>query len=217
MGMPEASDRERIVAALAANEPCDTTQPASWIAECEGEKAIPFLIGVIDADNDYWTVYGVGYSVLRSITGVEYSEFHDGAWWRRWWEANRAARFPGGERHADPGVGEDGARAVVQAVTRRFRHPPRKAEACPRGLDELKAKREYRNHHPRIKWDTFLTEMAKHEDPHVIPYLLGFMAADPTTSVGVQSVLAKITGIQPEYVATHQRPRLLLGRESVLP
>ena len=51
------------------------------------------MIAVIDADNTYDTVYGVGWFGLNKLTGVDYDESHNGAWWRRWWEKNRQ-RFP---------------------------------------------------------------------------------------------------------------------------
>ena len=71
---------------------------AREIGEAGDPAAIPVLIGVIDADNSYDTIYGVGYfglamGELRGFTRVKYSEFHDGAWWRRWWEDNKT-RFP---------------------------------------------------------------------------------------------------------------------------
>jgi len=47
------------------------------------------MIGIIEADNSYDTVWGVGTYGLGKIAGVEYSPFHDGAWWRRWWERNK--------------------------------------------------------------------------------------------------------------------------------
>jgi beta-lactamase regulating signal transducer with metallopeptidase domain len=61
-------------------------------------RGIPILIGAIDSDNSYETIYGLGYYGLgffkgENLTGVEYSPYHDGAWWRRWWEANKH-RFP---------------------------------------------------------------------------------------------------------------------------
>jgi len=66
---------------------------ASGIAGIGEPRSIPLLIGVIDADNTYDTVYGVGYFGLGPLTGVTYSETHDGAWWRAWWERNKI-RFP---------------------------------------------------------------------------------------------------------------------------
>ena len=59
------------------------------IIERDGYKAIPLLIGVIDADNSYDSIYNIGHHHLRELTGVEFSFFHDGAWWRRWWAENR--------------------------------------------------------------------------------------------------------------------------------
>jgi predicted esterase len=70
---------------------------ASEIAQALGEignpRVIPTMIAVIAADNTYDTIYGVGYFGLRDITGVRYDESHDGAWWKQWWERERA-RYP---------------------------------------------------------------------------------------------------------------------------
>ncbi len=51
------------------------------------------MIAVIDADNTYKTVYGVGYFGLGRLTGVQYDQSHDGKWWREWWEKNKE-RYP---------------------------------------------------------------------------------------------------------------------------
>jgi hypothetical protein len=61
-------------------------------------RAIPYLIGIIDADNSYTegpddTIYRVGHFCLTNLTGVNFSRFHDGPWWRRWWEENKS-NFP---------------------------------------------------------------------------------------------------------------------------
>ena len=66
---------------------------AGTLATHDDPRVIPTMIAVIDADNTYDTVYGVGSFGLGRLTGVEYDESHDGAWWRRWWEKNRQ-RFP---------------------------------------------------------------------------------------------------------------------------
>ncbi len=68
------------------------------LASAGDARAIPVLIGAIEADNSYETVYGVGYfglgfDKIGKLTKVQYSPFHDGAWWRRWWEANKL-NFP---------------------------------------------------------------------------------------------------------------------------
>ncbi|MFA6243180.1 MAG: hypothetical protein WC655_19745, partial [Candidatus Hydrogenedentales bacterium] len=71
---------------------------AQALAKLADPTTIPVLIGVIDSDNSYYTVYGIGYFALGydklgELTGVRYSPYHDGAWWRRWWDANKS-RFP---------------------------------------------------------------------------------------------------------------------------
>lgn len=63
-------------------------------------RAIPGVIALIDADETYATRYGLGYFGLSKLTGVDYDEAHDGAFWRRWWEENRA-RMPEGVRELD--------------------------------------------------------------------------------------------------------------------
>jgi predicted esterase len=71
-----------------------TTWPAaSALASFDDPRVIPTMIAVIEADNTYDTVYGVGYFGLGRLTGVRYDESHDGAWWRRWWEKNKE-RYP---------------------------------------------------------------------------------------------------------------------------
>ncbi len=52
-------------------------------------KDIPILIGLIDSDNSYDTVYHIGHFCLRELTDVNYSPLHDGAWWQRWWDKNK--------------------------------------------------------------------------------------------------------------------------------
>ncbi len=72
---------------------------AHKIGEFRHPYAIPTLIGIIDADNSYDTIYGIGYFALSNsvtlgpVTGVEFSPYHDGPWWRRWWDKNKS-RFP---------------------------------------------------------------------------------------------------------------------------
>ena len=63
--------------------------PASALGEIGDPSVIPTLIAMIVADDTYGTVYGVGYFALGKLTGVDYDESHDGAWWVAWWEANR--------------------------------------------------------------------------------------------------------------------------------
>jgi predicted esterase len=66
---------------------------ARQIAKHDDPRAIPELIGVIEADNTEDTIYGIGYFALGRLTGVRYDESHHGAWWRQWWEKNKS-RYP---------------------------------------------------------------------------------------------------------------------------
>lgn len=59
---------------------------AMALAEIGDRSVIPAMIEIIEGDNTYDTVYGVGYFGLSKLTGVRYDESHDGAWWRAWWE-----------------------------------------------------------------------------------------------------------------------------------
>jgi hypothetical protein len=66
---------------------------AGVLASIDDPRVIPTMIAVIDADNTYDTIYGIGYFGLGRLTGVSYDESHDGPWWRAWWEKNRG-RYP---------------------------------------------------------------------------------------------------------------------------
>jgi hypothetical protein len=72
-------------------------QAAMALGEIGDPKAIPTMIAVMDADNTYDTVYGIGWFGLHRITGVPYDDSHDGAWWRQWWEKNKE-RYPAAVR-----------------------------------------------------------------------------------------------------------------------
>jgi len=72
---------------------------ATEFAEARDPRAIPILIDVIAADNTYDSIYGVGFFGLTGLTGVQYDETHDDAWWRRWWEENKS-KFPEAEQKA---------------------------------------------------------------------------------------------------------------------
>jgi hypothetical protein len=64
----------------------------SWamqVAQFQDPTAIPFMIGAIEAKGGYETVYGIGWFGLGRLTGVDYDESHDGAWWRAWWNENK--------------------------------------------------------------------------------------------------------------------------------
>jgi HEAT repeats/Tetratricopeptide repeat len=81
---------ESMVSKLEKGETMKLWREVNALADLKDPRAIPTMIGVIDADNTYNTVYGVGYFGLRRLTGVQYDENHDGPWWHRWWEENKS-------------------------------------------------------------------------------------------------------------------------------
>ena len=202
-GTSAAGTADRLVQAIHDRPTGPISRLAEQLVEEEDYAAVPILIGVIDADNSYGTVYGVGYFVLRPITGVEYSVFHDGAWWRRWWEANRR-QFP------------DEVETIPIPVLEKTRHG-RQYRPFPEDIDTLQGKLRlaaevldvYRRKRPdeagrfpsgRHALREFANEVARHEDPHAIPYLIGLAEADKYAIYMVRPALGKLAGVQPVLV-----------------
>jgi hypothetical protein len=167
--------------------------PAGEIGHSGHPYAIPTLIGLIEADNSYNTVYGIGYYGLGPLTDVNYSRMHDGAWWRRWWERNKT-RFPD---------------AVQKQPIPEF---PLTAFAkdyvpFPEALDTLDGKLEYFEQgirEGRLDVTDWARDVASHDDPKAIPYLIGAIIADESGkavhNVGSYA-LADLTGVN--YAASH--------------
>ncbi|HEY1601278.1 MAG TPA: hypothetical protein VGG64_16875 [Pirellulales bacterium] len=192
---PAGSDEERFARAFAAHDRerrLDTlsqvlqvvgididdheTPPVGKVAQellvRDGPKAIPILIGVIDADNSYDTVYNVGYHVLRGLTNVEYSPFHDGPWWRRWWDSHKQD-FPADAQaigipefdKSDNGRAYTSFPADTDTLQGKLRLAPeivREWAAFPKT-----------GKMPRAREQEYAMALASHQDPHAIPYLIG--------------------------------------------
>ena len=159
------------------------------VAGHQDPRAIPVLIGMIDADNSYDTIYGVGYFGLGRITGVEYSAFHDGAWWRRWWEKNKSRFPPQVQGAAIPDLPKSDAGRE---------HVP-----FPDDLDTLDGKLRYLDRQLESGGELNLInisrEIARHGDARAIPAFIALIEADDTydTVYGVGHFgLAPITGVK---------------------
>lgn len=157
--------------------------------------AIPTLIGIIAADNSYDTIYGIGYfalgfsATLGSITQVEYSPYHDGAWWRRWWEKNKS-RFP-----------EEVQKIPIPDLPKTEHgknHTP-----FPENMDTLEGQLPWLRKAfedgkaPGDIW-TIAREISKLADPHAITTLIALVEADNTydTIYGIGYFgLGKLTGV----------------------
>jgi serine/threonine protein kinase/predicted esterase len=171
----------------------EVQQLAAKLGESRSPAAIPTLIGVIDADNSYDTVYGVGYFGLNKITGVEYSPYHDGAWWRRWWDTNKS-RYP------------------KDVQDRPIPNFPKTAHGktykpFPEDMDTLAGKlanfSQLENNGPVTYFD-WANQVAAHKDPAAIPFMIGVIEADNTynTIYGVGYYgLSKLTGVK--YSESH--------------
>jgi hypothetical protein len=150
------------------------------VADHDDSRAIPFLIGLIEADNSSETISPAGRG-LEQLTGVKYSRFHDGPWWRRWWEANKA------ELPAE-------VRGMSIPDFPKTWHGARYQSPYPEGIDSLQgklrmladmvaaARRTPAERVTSMYWAQIASEINEHEDPRAIPYLIGVIEQDPTGS-----------------------------------
>ncbi|MFO0945178.1 MAG: hypothetical protein U1D30_04410 [Planctomycetota bacterium] len=172
---------------------------ARKIADREGQKSIPLLIGVMDADNSVDTVYQLGYFSLQKLTGVEYSPFHDGRWWRRWWEKNR---------HSFP---ED-VRETPIPIFSKSRHGESYIP-FPNDIYTLQGKLRLAVHlaqYPRdssvsgiipyVDASQFAEEVAKHYDPRALPYLIALAETDTYIRSRIANSLRTLAGIDRDFV-----------------
>ncbi|HEV3136878.1 MAG TPA: hypothetical protein VGZ26_03220 [Pirellulales bacterium] len=190
------SDRDELLAATTRDDRKKIEDLAQKIAKDEGAKSIPFFIGLIDADNSYDTVYGIGYFHLRHLTEVRFSYLHDGPWWRRWWSANRQP-FPEEVRSLEVPVFEKTAHG------RRYIPFPEKCETLAGKLElagNLLSGVEPQHadwHNSRLLLVDVAEQIAEHDNPTAIPYLIGLMDADnsPDTIWAIGgSALRPLTG-----------------------
>ncbi|HEX4146522.1 MAG TPA: TIGR03067 domain-containing protein [Pirellulales bacterium] len=172
---------------------------ATEAAQAREMRAIPCLIGLIEADNSIDTVYVVGYFGLGKLTGVEYSHFHDGAWWRRWWEKNRGKLADDVRAMEIPVYDRTPVGRVYQPFPADSDTLQGKLALAAEVLDGFRAQQAGKNALPRIHLIFYVQELAGHDDPHAIPYLIGMMEAEPQAAGIVQSHglvrMNKLTGV----------------------
>jgi hypothetical protein len=154
----------------------DELQKTYFMQDTPDPSAIPCLIALIDADNSYDTVYGVGYFSLCRMTGVMYSEFHDGAFWKRWWERNKA-NFP--EEFQKIAIPE-----LPKTVHGKSYVPyPEKLETLDGLLEHLCEKFEPEGQvFNNIDFMGLSQAIAQFQDPKAIPYLIGAIDADNSST-----------------------------------
>lgn len=64
------------------------------LAEIGDPQAVPVLIAWIVFDDSLVTIEGIGANGLSTLTACPFDPAHDGAFWRDWWERNRATLHP---------------------------------------------------------------------------------------------------------------------------
>jgi predicted esterase len=143
------------------------------LAEAGDPRSIPLLIGAIEADNSYDTVYGVGYfglgfAELGKRTGVRYSPYHDGAWWRRWWDKNKS-RF------------SEQAQSIPIAEFPKTKHGLQHI-AFPEDLDTHRGRVRFATEQlkrPDVDLDDIAELFSEAGDPRGIPFLIGIIRSWP--------------------------------------
>ena len=189
--------RQAMVEALAA--PDEESRSRLWslagaLADIGDPSVIPTMIGIIDADNTYTTVYGVGYFGLSKLTGVPYDGRFDGPWWRAWWDRNKQNYPPEVRALAIPSLPR-----TPTYVPRVYDHAEWIGtvgqEPIERIVTQLHASimagdREGSRNTARA--------LADRDDPRLIPLLIGVIDSDNSREtiyeIGGQ-VLGKLTGV----------------------
>jgi erythromycin esterase len=157
------------------------------------QRAIPTMIAVLEVENTEATIYWIGHYGLAGLTGVPYHETHDGPWWRRWWENNKA-RLPEEVRTLSLPVLPK--RRAAKAILPQVAPLVVKSDAS---LDELLAMTiRLVTAGDFEKLDVPLRRIAGKKDPRAIPTLIACLeAADnhETTSEVQDKVLVEMTGV----------------------
>ena len=185
---------QRLTRQLQGELPGDMSLTARAIAERKDPRAIPTLIGVIDADNSYDTIYGVGYFGLSKLTGVRYDGTHHGPWWRKWWESRKSGFPPDVQALSIPDLpkttkGKEFAAQPVDPLTL----------IVDPTVDDL-LQRLAKQVHGDLPGDISNTArtIAEHNDPRAIPTLIGLIDSDNTydTIYGIgYFALGKLTDV----------------------
>jgi beta-lactamase regulating signal transducer with metallopeptidase domain/predicted esterase len=158
---------------------------ASSIGRCKSPAIIPTLIGIIDSDNSYETVYGIGYFGLRDVTGVSYSAHHDGAWWRRWWKKNKS-QFPAEVQQLEIPT------FTKTTHSRSYKYFPEKLDTVAGNLEWIIEK-----HESNEDFELALQNLIRLKDATAVPTLIGILDADnsPKRISEVGRCLQSLTGL----------------------
>ena len=93
------------------------------LAALGDSRAVPVLIGAIEAEGTSASAQAVGVFALGPLTGVRITNEQTAAWWRGWWEKNKG-RFAGAAEVEIPVVVRAGGGAAASPASAEGMMPP---------------------------------------------------------------------------------------------
>ena len=177
-GPADVTPREALYQAVAADDHVEVRMRADQVAALEGKRAIPYLIGVVAADNGEASKRWVGIYSLRTLAGVEWSPYHDGPWWRRWWAAHRGEFPPDARDEPIPDLPPTELGALYRPFPPDIDTLQGKLRIAGEVLAENEPHRAGIEIPPRIDLGEYAASVARHRDPRAIPYLVAMIRAE---------------------------------------
>ncbi|MCP4711554.1 MAG: hypothetical protein GY869_23290 [Planctomycetes bacterium] len=170
-------------------EPDEIRRPWYYSRELARRKepwVIPTMIGIIDSDNSNFTRDILNRFGMSPLTGVPYSSFHDGAFWRRWWEKNKSQYSNEVQELVIPDLPKTDNWA---------KHTPYSEE-----LETIEGRLKW-----LLKWyeegdqentSYMARELGESGDPRVVPTLIGLMEADDIYVTRAEFGLSELAGVK---------------------
>jgi predicted esterase len=160
--------------------------------------AIPYLIGLLDADNSREFVLSIG-TLMQEITGVKCEFWKDGAFWRRWWEKNKTKYSENVQKITIPNLPKT-------KHGKSYLPFPEAMETLNGQIVYLRQQFEPKNGKPVVlreghfsHFKEISSSMAEFDDPKAIPYLIASIVADQsyiTVSRVGYAGLSPLTGVR---------------------
>ena len=197
-----ANDLSRLLGNLEAGvrqqDPEAMVTAGSEIADRGDPRAIPDLIGILEADNSDDAIYVIGHMALRPLTGVRFDFTHHGPWWRKWWEVH-ADRFDDDVRRRPiPDLAKTEHGKAFAA------NPPDPASIILEPtLDDLLERLEHDvREGDRARITRTAQWIAELKDPRAIPQLISIIDAD-NSQQSIYNIgwfaLSPLTGVRYDY------------------
>ncbi|MCH8822061.1 MAG: hypothetical protein IH984_01010 [Planctomycetes bacterium] len=173
------------------------------LADLGDRRAIPDLIGIMDADNSDDTIYVIGHMSLAPLTGIRFDYTHHGPWWRKWWNTNSTNYDENVRGQPIPDLPKTERGKAFAA------NPPDPASiVLEPTLDDLLKRLEQDVHQgDELRISLTASWIAEYEDPHTIPVLISIIDAD-NSKQSINNIgrfgLGPLTGVRLDY--SHHGP-----------